>query len=339
VSRSVILIAFTCLLASLVSAQPSTKPASPWLGIHLGLNNNQQLDRLIAELPKLSSMGFNSLVVEVNYSFDFQSHPEMRAATGITKSKAGELAAACKQHKIRLIPQINCLGHQSWAARTATLLTKHPEFDETPGQYPQNKNIYCRSWCPLHPDVNKLVFDLMDELIDAFQTDAFHVGMDEVFLIGSEFCSRCKGKDPSELFAKAVNDYHKHLVDEKHVEMLMWGDRLLDGKKTGYGRWEASENGTAPAIDRIPKDIIMCDWHYGKLNDYPSIALFIEKGFRVWPGGWDKTDATAALIQCARKNAGPKMLGYMCTTWGKAQPGKLAEFPPIKLASETLAPR
>ena len=29
-----------------------------------------------------------------------------------------------------------------------------------------NRNIYCRSWCPLHPKVNPIVFALIDELID-----------------------------------------------------------------------------------------------------------------------------------------------------------------------------
>src|SRR5260370_1264356 len=83
--------------------------------------------------------------------------------------------------------------------------------------------IYCRSWCPLHPKVNEIVFPLLDEIIDAFQADAFHVGMDEVFLIGSDDCPRCKGKDPAELFAKAVNDLHDHLVRGKKLTMLMWG--------------------------------------------------------------------------------------------------------------------
>ena len=51
----------------------------------------------------------------------------------------------------------------------------------------------------------------MDEIIDAFRVDAFHVGMDEVFLLGSDFSPSTKGKDPGELFAKAVNDIHNHL--------------------------------------------------------------------------------------------------------------------------------
>ena len=41
------------------------------------------------------------------------------------------------KNKIRLIPQFQCLGHQSWERWTFSLLTKHPEFDETPGKFPQ----------------------------------------------------------------------------------------------------------------------------------------------------------------------------------------------------------
>lgn len=39
----------------------------------------------------------------------------------------------CKKHNIRLIPQINMLGHQSWASKTGKLLAVYPQFDETPG--------------------------------------------------------------------------------------------------------------------------------------------------------------------------------------------------------------
>jgi uncharacterized lipoprotein YddW (UPF0748 family) len=39
-------------------------------------------------------------------------------------------------------------------------------------------------WCPLHPEVNKVVFALIDEIIDAFEADAVHIGMDEIFLCG-----------------------------------------------------------------------------------------------------------------------------------------------------------
>ena len=225
-------------------------------------------------MPKLAAIGANVIVLQMDYHFDFQSHPELRDTPFITKAKAREFAKAARKAGIRVIPELECLGHQSIGGKTLPLLTKYPQFDETPGQYPGNKGIYCRSWCPQSPGLNKIVFSLIDELTDAFQADAFHVGMDEVFFMADEHCPRCHGEDPAKLFAGAVNDLHQHIVGERKLTMLMWGDRLLDAQTMHYGKWESATNGTAPAVDLIPKDIILCDWHYRAQTNYPSVPFF-----------------------------------------------------------------
>ncbi|HKI68508.1 MAG TPA: family 20 glycosylhydrolase, partial [Verrucomicrobiae bacterium] len=197
---------------------------------------------------------------------------------------------------------------------------------------PDPKTDYLRSWCPQNPQVNQVVFDLIGEIAAAFDADAFHVGMDEVFNLASDQCPRCKGGDPARLFAKAVNDLHGHIVGVKKWEMFMWGDRLLDSRKTGYSKWEASRNGTSGAIDLIPKDIIICDWHYGKREDYPSVPLFLEKGFRVWPSGFQPLEATRQFSNFARRlrRQNPRVVGYLCTTWSKANPSTVADWPPVR---------
>lgn len=293
-----------------------------WRALHLIGPKPEKLQttkQLIAQV--LAPMGFNVLILEINYGFQFESHPELECR-GMNKRDARDLTDWCRKHGVRLIPLFNCLGHQSWAGTTFALLKKHPEFDETPHVPPDNKGIYCREWCPSHPDVNKIVFGLLDEIVDAFGADALHVGMDEVFLIGDEKCPRCRGKKPGELLAKVVNELHQHLVDEKGVEMLMWGDRLLDAQTTGYGRWEASDTGSHQAIDRISKDIIICDWHYNRRGDYPSISFFQEKGFRVLPSTWKTPDAAVALIRNARKDATSRMLGVLFTGWSAGGNGE-----------------
>jgi gamma-glutamyltranspeptidase/glutathione hydrolase len=146
--------------------------------------------------------------------------------------------------------------------------------------------------------------------------------MDEVFLIGDEKCPRCKGKDVATLFGDVVKRLHEHLVKGKGVEMLMWGDRLLDATSTGYGRWEASETGSHRAMDLVPKDIIICDWHYGVREEYPSVRLFQEKGFRVVPATWKTPDAAVALVRTARQDATEKMLGILFTGWSAGGNGE-----------------
>ena len=114
----------------------------------------------------------------------------------------------------------------------------------------------------MNPKTNEIVFALIDELIDAFEAKAFHVGMDEVFLLSSEHAPSTKDLDPADVFAKVVNDLHGHIVKKRGLTMLMWADRLIDGDQFNMGEWEASKVGTAPAVDKIPKDIILCPWHY-----------------------------------------------------------------------------
>ncbi len=294
---------------------------SAWQGVHF---NNLRPDGIPvfkqAVEQCLAPWGVNTIVLEVGYNFQFKSHPEIASGNGLTHEEAHDLAHFCRAHGIRIIPLMNCLGHQSWKEPPGALLKAHPEFEEIPDIPVDSKEFYCRSWCPLHPDINDIVFDLMDELIDAFEADAFHVGMDEVFIIASKECPRCKDEDPAELFAKAVNDYYRHLVKTKKVSMLMWGDRLLDGQATGYGKWEASINGTAPAIGKIPNDIIICDWHYGKRDDYPSLKIFQDKGFRVWPGTWNKKDAALALLEASQRDQQGGIIGYLNTCWMNPAP-------------------
>src|SRR5690606_7580696 len=108
------------------------------------------------------------------------------------------------------------------------LLEVYPQFDETPGvvlpekyEWPNDDGLYCKSYCPLHPEVHKVVFDLVDEIVEVFEADAFHAGLDEVFYIGHKDCSRCNGYDPAVLFADEVNRINRHLtIQEK--ELWMW---------------------------------------------------------------------------------------------------------------------
>jgi hypothetical protein len=270
-------------------------------------NDVELCERFIREaLPK---EGINTLVMELDYGFQFRSHPELAQSGAMDRDDVRRLAKACRDAGVKLIPELNCLGHQSWAKNTGTLLLKYPQFDETPQLSPDNPGIYCRSWCPLAPGLHEVVFDLLDELADACESDAVHCGMDEVFLIAAPGCPRCHGKDPAELFAGEVTRLHDHLK-AKGRTMWMWGDRFLDGKATGIGEWEASEVGTAPAVDKVPKDIVICDWHYEKA--WPTPEFFAKKGFRVVACPWRKADVALDELALIRQAHG---LGMLQTTW------------------------
>jgi hypothetical protein len=302
--------------------------SKPVISMHLlNFTSDADLQILSAKIPELAEKGVNLLFLEVDYSYDFESHPELRSDKYITFPGARKFAQLCKKFNIRLVPEFQSLGHQSWSAWNGSLLARYPELDIAPGAFPGNKDIYCREWDPTNPKVNQIVFPLIDEIVNAFQADGIHVGMDEVFLLGCKESATTVGKDPAELFAKVVNEFHDHFVKKKKLEMFMWGDRLIDGNKYNYGSWEASTNGTFPAIDKIPHDIVICDWHYNLRESYPSISMFLEKGFKVIPCSYRNPLAAKLLIKHSLREDHPNMLGHMFTSWGSVSHDSITIYP------------
>jgi hypothetical protein len=188
--------------------------------------------------------------------------------------------------------------------------------------WPNEDGLYCKSYCPLHPEVHNVVFALVDEICDVFEADAFHAGMDEVFYIAERQCPRCSGRDPAELFAGEVRVIRDHLA-MKERKLWIWGDRLLDGKTTGLGEWEASYNNTYRAIDMIPKDVIICDWHYERPDQTP--VYFAMKGLSVVTCPWRMPGNAVLQVQDMvkfREHSTPEMkdrfLGMVQTIWSGA---------------------
>ncbi|MCK4751443.1 MAG: family 20 glycosylhydrolase, partial [Bacteroidales bacterium] len=268
-------------------------------------------------------------VLMVGHGYEFESYPNLRSEGALSKREVKKLVKTARKNNITIIPQINLLGHQSWHSKMNKLLSEYPEFDENPSvmlpedyEWPNEDGLYCKSYCPLHPGVHKVVFALVDEIMEVFEAKAFHAGMDEVFYIGEDECPRCNGKDRSELFAGEVNKIRDHLAEDGR-ELWIWGDRLIDGKTTGLGLWEASENDTYRAIDLIYKDVVICDWHYERAD--PTAALFALKGFRVITCPWNKPEVTRAQLEMFdsfRKNSVEQVkdryFGFMQTVWSPA---------------------
>ena len=277
----------------------------------------------------------NTLVLRVGYRYQFRSHPELIDDDALSEKDVKRIVETCRKGGIRIIPLINMMGHQSWYSKVNKLLEAYPQFNETPwvpldegiNSWPNKWGLYCLSYCPLAPGLHDVIFDVIDEITDVFEADAFHAGMDEIFYIGMD--KRCKGRDPSELFAGEVRAIRDHLA-LSHKELWIWGDRLLDGKTTGMGEWDASYNNTWRAIDMIPKDVVINDWHYTR--PYPTAAYFAIKGFRVITCPYRLPDVSLEqlhLMAGFRKHATAEMRdryqGIIETVWSSAEDA-IAQF-------------
>lgn len=306
----------------------------------------EKVDEFVGFIEKeLAPGGINTLILRVDFNYAYESRPELRDDNPLTKEDVKKIVAVCKKNNINLIPQVNLLGHQSWAGKLNKLLEVYPEFDETPHvkmpekyEWPNADGLYCKSYCPRHPKVHDVVFDLMDEIMEVFEANAFHAGLDEVFYIADSKCPRCQGADPAALFAGEVSKLSRHL-EEKEAKLWIWGDRLIDASTSGIGMWEASMNNTAAAVDMIPKSVVICDWHYEK--SIPTPAYFAMKNLNVIACSWRRPEVAKEHVKMMydfKRNSTPEMkkqyLGVMHTVWSSAEKFMDSYYSPEKDPNE-----
>lgn len=241
----------------------------------------------------------NTLFMECE-SIRWDSHPEW-SPDGISPKEVADLVRYANEHFIEVIPQIQSLGHcEYW------VLKAHPELAENPDA-PYN-------YCPSNPDTYKLLFDLYREAEATFHPRYFHVGHDE---LNADFgiCPRCKGRSPAQLFADEVRKLRDYWA-ERNVPILMWSDMLLAPTDAPGGR-DAYNGGPplniAEALDQIPKDVIIADWHYGGgYEDFPSLDLFKSKGLRTVATPWHDLRNIWNFTRAAKKGGS---MGVIGSTW------------------------
>lgn len=301
----------------------------PWKtkGIVLTAPLSEDVDDVVRFIDEyLAPNGCNLICMQIRYRYRFKRHPECMGYDPLSYEDIKKIVKVCKKHNIRLIPKMNLHGHQSGQPNIPTdgilhghnekipdirdgLLRAYPEFDEQPDE----KGVfYSRSLCLTNPLVKIVMFDLIDELLEVFEADAMHIGCDEVFNIG--LCDECKKHSNSKLFGDWINAIHAHLAS-RGAQLLMWGDRFLNSEETGYHKWESSANGTDPAINNVPKDILICDWHYEKQTEFKSLEVFEKNGFKVLISPWRKRENTDNFIKYALEHDNSQIEGILLTTW------------------------
>ena len=301
----------------------------PWStkGIVLTAPLTEEIDDVVKLIDEyLAPRGFNMIVMQVRYRYRFKHHPEVMGYDPLSYEDVKKLLAVCKKNGIRLIPKMNLIGHQSGFLNEPTdgilhghndpssdipdgFLRAYPDFDEQKGE---KEILYARSICLSSRPAKIVLRELIDELMDVFESDWIHIGCDEAFNVG--FCPECAKKPKGELIAGWVNDINRH-VKKRNGTVLVWGDRFLEASSTGYDRWEASDNGTHSALDALEKDVILCDWHYNKYDAYPSIDVFGERGFEIFVSPWRDKENLEAFLNYAMLHDKGHIKGVLMTTW------------------------
>lgn len=281
------------------TATISDAPAMPFRGVHLFIPSEANMD-FAKQLIKyvISPMGYNTVIMQVSGGLQYHSHPkiwqafEATAKLGregkcpyfphigiadgkpITRELLKEYLDYIRSFGIEIIPEVQSLAHVQYMTHAYPEIAEIAvrEVDESVDTREEDampSKFFHHNYCPSNPRSYEILFDILDEIIEVFQPKEYvHMGHDEAIDLG--ICPLCKDKNHAQMFADDVNKIYAHLA-EKGLKMMMWGDMLQPVTKYQ----------TSPAIDMIPKDIVLLDfiWYFHLDKDIEENLL--DKGFQV----------------------------------------------------------
>lgn len=222
-------------------------PCVPHRSLRVFLPPKKDLKYFYKLIDMLVHLGYNAVLLEIAGAMEFKRHPEINrgwldycasvnesaekynlVGKGYYRTKASvhthnagggvysqeeirELVKYCRERFIEIVPEVPSLTHCEY------ICASHPELAEC------DDEPYAATCCPSNPELNKLVFDLYDEVIDVFGCKALHIGHDEWWTMC--VCDKCKDKDPSDLYVNNVLECYNYLKS-KGVKTYMWGEKL-----------------------------------------------------------------------------------------------------------------
>ena len=221
--------------------------------------------------------GMNMVCLEVEKALQYKSHPEISAPWALKKEILQDIVSHARERSLAVVPIEPFFSHCNY------ILDMHPEFRELKS----SSRVYCTS-CP---DLYPFVFDILEEIIEIFQPKYVCIGHDEAIssydsrerksIIG---CPHCRNKEPYQIFRDDIIRLHNYLA-KKNIKLTMWADMFLNPEDFSESSFAQSGCYGGPpdnlhlALDEIPRDIIMWDWHYEPAREYPTIRYLQDKGF------------------------------------------------------------
>ncbi|MEN6302838.1 MAG: family 20 glycosylhydrolase [Armatimonadia bacterium] len=205
----------------------------------------------------------NCVGLEVSQGMKLDKHPEIAGPSAYTKDEVRRIVTFLKDSGVEVFPIMNSLGHANW------LVIPHPELREDGDE---------NTLCTRNPATRPMLTEVYDEVLDVFQPRRIHFGLDEVRsktlqVAPEKRCKLCAGLDKRDLFVEQVRWLDEY-AGTRNVQMLMWADMVIREHNGG------PPFNLADTVDRLPKDIVMCDW---SATVAPlSLWDLDDRGFTVW---------------------------------------------------------
>ncbi|GMV82555.1 MAG: hypothetical protein AMXMBFR7_37390 [Planctomycetota bacterium] len=218
-------------------------PLLPVRAVHLDFKGwppkREYLESLI---DKLSHYKFNTVILEYEDYFSYNSQPGLSAQGALPPNYIQSLDAMAKERGILLIPLLNALGNVGYVLRH----DPYKELREDPR--------YLQMFCPSHPSTLEIFTAMAEDLLACHSGGLFHVGGDHTRFLGH--CAACQAR------ARQIGGR-----SSLYLEHFGKAARYLSGRSQGVLMWdEQIREMTDEQIKWLPPEVLLL------LNDYPSNA-------------------------------------------------------------------
>ncbi len=226
-------------------------------GIMLDVSRGKVPTRRTLEdlVDQCSRLRLNVLMLYVEHTFEFRSHPEI--GEGASPLDAETILAVDRyaaDRGIELVPCLQSLGHM-----------EHILSIERYAKLAESDRLWSLS--PSLGETYQFLGDLYDEFLPLFQSGRFNANCDEPFDLGrGQSAQRSPRKTPGRLFADHVSQLER-LAGRHDKQLMIWADFALKHPDQ---------------IDRIGRDVVLMDWWYEANFDFDRIRRLRRLGFEVW---------------------------------------------------------
>lgn len=302
-------------------------PSSTFRGVHLfpGKGALAFHRKLIENI--FARFKINHVVLECEFA-QWQTNPKLWTDISVPKDDLREYAKIARANFVEPIPLVQSLGHVEWMFKNG----QNRDLPEDPRA--------CWAYDATNPATYDFIEKIYDELIDVFHPAVVHIGHDEVVDRGEyPYREESKKSSVAELFAMDVKKLDGYFRP-KGIRMMLWGDMLLTKDQSSDPAANAPDAAQAKQMrDAIPKDAIICDWHYQPVDPaaYKSLAVFKEAGLQTIASTWYNPINIASFAQGEQQIGA---LGLLQTTWAgfnldeAAMHKELRQFSAYILAAE-----
>lgn len=278
-------------------------PNLAFRGVHLlGGTDPTFHERLIRNV--LAHFKLNHLVLQCEYS-QWQTNPALWTDFSMPKEALKKIVKVARANFLEPIPLIPSLGHCEWMFRNRQNLHL-AEDPETPYAY-----------CPRREATYKFLFGVLDEVLAVFKPRYFHIGHDEVTMRGRfPYSPECEGATVAQLFVEDTRRLVEYLQGKRVERVFLWADMLLGRTETHDGSaFAASEQEAQQTRQQLPKNLVLCDWHYvpAEPDQYKSLEVLQEARFdRLIATTWFDPRNIFTFAQAASKRG---LWGLLQSTW------------------------